>query len=162
MRRSMFVLVVLAVSLAFAAAASAMAPDQRTFQRQGTQAFDCGTFQDIFTFTTTVHVLTFYDSAGTPVKQVFHVHRVSTDTNSVTGKTLNSSADRIVTFDLITGTVSIDGQNDNTTYPGQGVVVQDVGKVILNADGTVIFEGGQHPNQVGDSFTGADYCSALS
>jgi hypothetical protein len=162
MRRLILVLAVPAVTLALTAAASAMAPDQRTFQRQGTQTFDCGTFQDIFTFTTTVHVLTFYDENGTPVKQVFHVHRVSIDTNSVTGKTLNSSADRIVTFDLITGTDTIDGQNDNTTYPGQGVVVQDVGKVILNADGTVIFEGGQHPNQVGDTFTGADYCSALA
>ena len=162
MRRLVFVLIVLAVTLALAAAASANPPDQRTFERQGTQTFDCGTFQDVFTFTTTVHVLTFSDQNGTPVKQVFHVHRVSTDTNSVTGRTLNSSADRIVTFDLVTGTETIDGQNDNTTYPGQGVVVQDVGKVILNADGTVIFEGGQHPNQVGDSFTGADYCSALS
>jgi hypothetical protein len=101
MRRLILALPALAIALALAAVASATAPDQRTFQRQGTQSLDCGTFQDIFTFTTTVHVLTFYDQNGTPVKQVFHVHRVSTDTNSVSGKTLNSSADRIVTSTIV-------------------------------------------------------------
>ena len=144
------------------ATASVTPPAQRTFQRTGTLSFDCGAFQDIFAFTTTVHVLTFYDQTGAAVKQVFHVHRDSTDTNSATGKTLRSSADRIVAFDLVSGTTTIDGQNDNTTSPGQGVVVPDVGRVILAPDGTVVFEGGQHPNQVGEPFTGASYCAALS
>jgi hypothetical protein len=162
MRRLILHLALPLVALVLVATASATAPAQRTFQRQGTLTFDCGSFQDIFTFTSTVHVLTFYDQSGTAVKQVFHVHRVSTDTNSVTGRTLKSSADRIVTIDLISGTTTITGQNDNTSSPGEGVVVQDVGRIVLNPDGTVIFAGGQHPQDVGEVFVGADYCSALA
>ena len=67
-----------------------------------------------------------------------------------------------MTFDLINGTTTIDGQNDNTTSPGEGVVVQDVGRIVLNPDGSVIFAGGQHPVGVGDVLVNADYCAALA
>ncbi len=152
--RRIVALSTIALGLVLAGSATAAPPDQQTFQRQGTVEFDCGSFLDVFTRASTIHQLTFYDANGVAIRQVLHVHRVSTDTNSVTGKTRNSSGDFTITSDLVTGSMTIVGQRENTSAPGEGVLVQDVGRLVLDIDGNVAFSAGPHQ--------GSDYCAALA
>ncbi len=50
--------------------------------------------------------------------------------------------------------MTITGQRENTSAPGEGVLVQDVGRLVLDIDGNVAFSAGPHQ--------GSDYCAALA
>jgi hypothetical protein len=107
-----------------------------------------------------VSVNTFYDSQGTPARVVVHDSFVETDTNSVTGKTLPFSGNRVETFDLIAGTRTVVGRSAVMTDPGRGIVIHDTGRVVFSAPFHVSFEAGPHDVLNGDVDQLA--CSALA
>jgi hypothetical protein len=107
-----------------------------------------------------VTVDTFYDSQGTTVRVVVHDSFVDTDTNSVTGKTLPFSGNRVETFDLIAGTRTVVGRSAVMTDPGHGIVIHDTGRNVFDAPFHVSFEAGPHDVLHGDVDQLA--CSALA
>jgi hypothetical protein len=105
-------------------------------------------------------VETFYDANGNPVKVVVHDGFTETDTNSVTGKTLPFSQTWVNTYDLVAGTRTVVGKALLMTAPGKGVVIQDTGRVDVDAPEHVSFEAGQHAPLHGD--LDQLVCTALS
>jgi hypothetical protein len=130
-------------------AASALAPLPVSFSFSNTGTVKCGTFNDQFTDFFEANAATYFDSAGNPVRFVIHWEHHSDDTNSVTGLTLHEHGHFTETFDLLSGTDTITGNEEIATRPGTGVVVQDVGKVVYDADGNLVFfAGGRKHSEV--------------
>ena len=106
-----------------------------------------------------VTVDTFFNSQGEPRKVVVHDSFLETDTNSVTGKTMRFSGNRVETFDLVADTRTVVGRSFVVTDPGHGIVIQDTGRVVFDAPFHVSFEAGPHDVLHGDADQLA--CSAL-
>jgi hypothetical protein len=155
--------VVLAVSLAFAAVASADAPTivQQTLHRSIPNFIQCPGFTVAGEFDVERTVMTFVDQSGTPIRQVIHVHFVGALTNTSTGKSIPDEGNQIVTNDLVAGTSTTDGRVRVDTVPGQGVILAQVGRVVRDAGGNVIFLAGQNDFQTGDFDQFCDYMASL-
>jgi len=91
---------------------------------------------------------TFYDDQGTPVRIVSHVHADGTLSNPLTGKSLPDSGDFKVTVDLATSETTTEGKTNVATSPGDGVVYQVVGRLVLSS-GEIVFEAGPHDDADG-------------
>jgi hypothetical protein len=131
------------------AAASAKAPDRTAFSFSNPGVTDCGAFEDQFTDFFDARAVTYFDSTGKPIRFVIHWEHHSNDTNSVTGLTLHEHGHFTESIDLISGTDTITGNEEVMNRPGTGVVVQDVGKVVVDADGNLIFfAGGRKHSEV--------------
>ena len=138
-----------ALSLFSPATASAKPPDRTAFSFSNPGVTDCGAFEDHFTDFFAARAATYFDSTGNPVRFVIHWEHHSNDTNSVTGLTLHEHGHFTETIDLITATDTITGNEEVMNRPGTGVVIQDVGKVVVDADGNVIFfAGGRKHSEV--------------
>jgi hypothetical protein len=135
--------------LASPAGASARTPERFTVSFATPGTVDCGTFQDQFTDFFDGAVTTYFDSAGNPIRIVVHWEHHSNDTNSVTGLTLHEHGHFTEVIDLLAGTDTITGNQEIMNRPGTGVVVQDVGKVVIDADGNIVFfAGGRKHSEV--------------
>ena len=129
-------------ALAGAGAASAQTPERFAFTEQDPGVIDCGGFEDHFTDFFEVKGTTFFGDGDAPVRMVLNVVHHSNDTNSVTGLTVHEHGHFIETFDLRTGTVTVTGNQEVANRPGTGVVVQDTGRIVFDADGNVVFFAG--------------------
>jgi hypothetical protein len=89
-------------------------------------------------------VETFYDQQGSATKVVVHDSFRETDTNSVTGKTLDFAANRTETFDFVAGTRVVSGRSFLVTDPSLGVLIYDIGHVVFDAPFHVSFASGPH------------------
>jgi hypothetical protein len=138
--------VALAVPLAFAAVAAADAPtiEQQTLHRSIPNFIQCPRFTVAGEFDVDRTVMTFVDHNGTPIRQVIHVHFVGTLTNTSTGKSIPDEGNQIATTDLVTGTSTVDGRVRVNTVPGEGAILFQVGRVVRDAAGNVIFFAGQN------------------
>jgi hypothetical protein len=153
MRRSMAMAAAVALTSAAGllgpAAASATAPERTAFSFSNPGVTDCGTFEDQFTDFFDAKAVTYFDSAGNPIRFVIHWEHHSNDTNSATGLTLHEHGHFTERIDLVSGTDTITGNEEIMNRPGTGVVVQDVGKVVYDADGNLIFfAGGRKHSEV--------------
>lgn len=128
--------------LAIPSAASARAPFRESVSFTGSDFIQCDGFQDQFTDFFNFKAATYFDSAGNPIRVVTHGEHHSNDTNSVTGLTLHEHGHFTVTDDLLTGTATITGNQEIMNRPGSGVVVQDVGRVVFDANGDLVFFAG--------------------
>jgi hypothetical protein len=152
---------IFALGLAWVLAGPASAAEpvraEDTFQFSGT--IDCGTFNDNFTDFFTITEVTFSDTAGNVSRVVDHVDHTSNDVNSVTGLALHEH-DRFMTIlDPATGTFTVDGAVIRMNRPGQGIVIQDVGRLVFDADFHMIFVAGHHEAlEQGDQA----FCNALA
>ena len=81
-------------------------------------------------------------SAGNLIRIVIHWEHHSNDTNSVTGLTLHEHGHYTETIDLLAGTDTLTGNQEIMNRPGTGVVIQDVGRVVYDADGNLVFFAG--------------------
>ena len=144
--KKLVLVVALAVPLAFAAGASADTPTivQQTLHRSIPNFIPCPGFTVAGEFDVERTVMTFVDQNGTPIRQVIHVHFVGTLTNTSTGKAIPDEGNQIVTTDLLTGTSTTDGRVRVNTVPGEGVILAQVGRVVRDADGNVVFFAGQN------------------
>jgi len=141
--------------------AGATAPSRFPAEFHGTGTVDCGTFQDNYVDDFTGDGTTFYNSAGQPVRIVIHWTHTSTDTNSVTGLALHEHGHFTETIDLVTGTDTYTGSQEVMTRPGFGVIIQDTGRQVYDADGNLIFfAGGRKHSEViqGDAL----FCEGLA
>jgi hypothetical protein len=144
--KNLVVAVALAVPLAFAAVATADTPtiEQQTLHRSIPNFIQCPGFTVTGEFDVERTVMTFFDQNGTPIRQVTHVHFVGTLTNTSSGKSIADEGNQIVTTDLITGTSTTDGRVRVNTVPGEGAILFQVGRVVRDAAGNVIFFAGQN------------------
>ena len=119
-------------------------PERFTVSFTAPGTIDCGTFEDQFTDFFDGAGATYFDSAGNPIRIVVRWEHHSNGTNSATGLTLHEHGHFTETIDLLTGTDTITGNEEIMNRPGSGVVVQDVGKVVIDAGGNVVFFAGGH------------------
>ena len=139
----------LGLALAVFGPAGAAAPDHFPIEMHGSGAVECGTFQDNFVDDFYGDGSVFYDSTGEPSLLVLHWSHTSTDTNSVTGLTLHEHGHFTETIDLVTGADTVTGNQEVLNRPGYGVIVQDTGRQIYDADGNLLFfAGGRKHSQV--------------
>lgn len=153
--------VMAAVALSSPAAASTRAPERFTLSFTSPGTIDCGTFQDQFTDFFDGAGAYYFDSTGNPIRIVVHWEHHSNDTNSVTGLTLHEHGHFTETVDLLAGTDTYTGNEEIMNRPSTGVVVQDVGKLVYDANGNVVFFAGGRKHSgvlLGDQV----WCEALA
>jgi len=139
--------------------ASAAAPTRAPFSDTYSDTIDCGTFNDDFVDYYDGTVTTWYDAAGNPTREVYHLTHLSDDVNSVTGRTIHEHGAFTEIIDYVKGTDSTSGRLEIATVPGSGVVVQDAGHIVLDADGEVVLDSLNHRQSIPDDDT--RYCQAL-
>jgi hypothetical protein len=102
-----------------------------------------------------------FDAAGTLVKEVLIIHFDGTETNdSDPMKSLTVNGERRLVFDYVAGTFTETGALRHVTARGEGIVLQQVGRVVNTIDFSAnLFTGGPHDMDVGnwDAF-----CAALA
>jgi hypothetical protein len=153
--------------LGFAAPASAIPPDRFSFPEEGSDPhfLQCDGFEIALTTTGTASGTVFFDDAGEVIKILVR-HRVrDVFTNSVTGKTVVNRGVFQETFTPIEGTddftATVTGFRFMGTFPGEGVVLQDVGRFEETSDGEILFVAGQH-DLLPETAEPAVICAALS
>ena len=148
-------------------AVSAAPPEVETFHNEGSFTFAAPCPNGVTlvgTFTEDVRVTTFFDRAGNPVRLQIKVNQSGAVTNPETGESVENPAHTTVFVDLVEGTETQVGLVFKATVPGAGVVFHDVGRVVHNAEGDLIFEAGPHDvlNTAGDHAVRANFCAALT
>jgi hypothetical protein len=125
-----------------AEAESARPPTREPVNFVGTGVVQCDGFQDNFVDFFVGSQTTFYDQNGEPVRLVIHAEHTSNDVNSVTGFTVHEHGHLTLTIDLITGTTTITGNQEIVNLPHKGIVLQDAGRVVFDAEGALVFFAG--------------------
>jgi hypothetical protein len=153
--------------LGFAVPASATPPDRFSFPEEDSDPhfLQCDGFEIALTTTGTESGTVFFDHAGEVIKVIVH-HRVrDVFTNSVTGKTVVNRGVFQETFTPIEGTedftATVTGFRFMGTFPGEGLVLQDVGRFEESPDGEILFVAGQH-DLLTEAAEPAVICAALS
>jgi hypothetical protein len=98
-----------------------------------------------------------FDAAGNPIR--LQIHRNIEGTFSANGITLRQIERGQVFVDLVEGTNTEVGLTFRVFLPGGGTVIADVGRLVFDAEGNLVFEAGSHPALHGDF---AALCAALS
>jgi hypothetical protein len=128
----------------------------------------CGTFEVLATFTGTLTFQALYNSDGLSLEGVFHFDVPGTLINSLTGKTITGNThdtdtvDLATPGDLSTATETFTGAFNISTGQSFGLVSHDVGKIVIDPSGNILFEGG--PHDILNNFPGfvQAVCAALS
>ena len=139
-----------------------------TFSDNFDSGVSCGTFDILISDTGTATYALHYSSAGLLLEVRVLRNIQGTFINSVTGKTIgndahfSSTADFATPGDPSTATVTLTGANGIATGQSIGLVAHDVGKVVFDPSGNILFEGGPH-NSI-DNFPAfvQAICAALS
>jgi hypothetical protein len=153
----------LAVALAVLTPTAALAtppdtfriPVEGTFIDEGASAA-CG-FDVLFEISGVQTVQVLYDAAGNPIR--VQVHKNFEGTFSANGITLRQIERGQVFIDLVEGTETDIGLVFRIFLPGGGTAIADVGRLVFDAEGNLIFEAGPHRALHGDF---AALCAALS
>jgi hypothetical protein len=163
MRRTRLMLVTLLVSamaVGLVSPAAADEPEKITFSVEITQTDNTSCdFPFLEEFEGRISITTFFDSEGNPIRVHLHLPFDGTLTNPATGTSVSATQDLIVVEDLEVGTTTFVGVRFRVNFPGLGHVLLDVGKVVFDADGNVIFEAGPH-QVINEDFEA--FCEALS
>jgi hypothetical protein len=157
----------LVLAMALAATAGAASTERFTFSFSGSEPHfqQCDGFEISLDTTSSGSVIVFFDETGEPIKFIVQSRGADTLTNSVSGKTV---VNRFVFEELFT---RIDGTDEFThalvgfrfmgTAPGEGLFIQDVGRIVYSPEEEqILFLAGQHEAE--DSDVGAAFCAALS
>lgn len=153
-------LIVLATGLGLVSPAAADEPEKITFSVEITQTDDTSCdFPFLEEFEGRITITTFFDSEGNPIRVQLHLPFDGILTNQATGTSVSATQDLIVVEDLEAGTTTFVGVRFRVNFPGLGHVLLDVGRVIFDADGNVIFEAGPH-QVINEDFEA--FCEALS
>jgi hypothetical protein len=147
------------LACALAAAAQARPPEVENFTDTFAAEQGCDGFTDEFSGSVNVRSTTFFNASGDAVRVRSHIRVRETDTNSVTGKTIAVRQNYSSIEDLATGTIADNGAVFISTSPGEGVVIQDTGKVVFDSHDDVVKVAG--PHQVLET-GGEIFCTALS
>jgi len=140
--------------------ASADQPDKITFTVEITQVDNTSCdFPFLEEFEGRITITTYFDSGGDPIRVMLHLPFDGTLTNQETGTSVSATQDLIVVEDLEAGTTTFVGVRFRVNFPGLGHVLLDVGKIVFDADGNVIFEAGPH-QVINEDFEA--FCEVLS
>jgi len=151
-------------SLAIAAPASAagLVKERSQYPLEFEGVVDCGTFEDDFVDRYQVTEIDVFDASGTLLRIEYHAVHTSVDTNAETGLFLEEHGHFYEVDDFVKGTITITGNQEVANRKGRGVVIQDVGRIVLDMEtfDVMFFAGGRKHSQVilGDVI----WCDALS
>jgi hypothetical protein len=95
-------------------------------------------------FTGRLVFLNFRDEAGNLVEQKVHVEARGTITNPVTGETVPVQEILNAFLDFEERTRTWAGMRLKATIPGLGSALVDIGRVIFDSSGNILFEAGPH------------------
>src|SRR5215218_8070827 len=148
-------------------AASAEQPTIQTeaFHRSPNPYIKCDTFDIRGEFDVERTVITYYDQDGTPVRQVFHIRVTGEVINAVPGASLPATREGTFTVDLVGGTTIRAGQTVMAVAPGEGVVLQEAGRLVRGPSGELLFAAGPagFADYLGGDPSGVqDLCAALA
>ena len=110
------------------------------------------------TFTFDMRTITFFNQQGQAVSATIHWNIAGIITNSASGNTYHDIGHFQMVLDLTTGEETDVGVSFNTSVPGLGPVLHEVGKVIFAANGDITFIAGPHNVLLG---TAPDICTVL-
>jgi hypothetical protein len=149
-------------------AARATPPDMFSGSDTGTDPhfLRCDGFEVQLATTGTFAGTLYFDRTGQVIRVLVRNRAVDVLTNSVTGKTVTNRGVFQELFTRIEGTDdfthSLVGYRFMATSPGDGVVLQDVGRIVYSPDEEQILQlAGQHHVPDGSEAT-AVFCAALS
>jgi hypothetical protein len=86
----------------------------------------------------------FHDEAGNLVERKVHVEARGTITNPTTGETVPLQEILNAFLDFEEGTRTWGGIRLKVTIPGLGSALVDIGRVIFDSSGNILFEAGPH------------------
>jgi hypothetical protein len=151
------------VALASVSVASAGAPVvEGPIHEEGSSVLaDCGSFQVLDVYELNIVQRLFFDKQGNLLRIVEQLWGTDTFTNSVTGKAYPMSFHNNVVVDFTTSPPqgASSGVGYRLVVPGAGAVFLDVGRIVIDRQGTVYFEAGPHQATDGDF---AGLCAALA
>ena len=166
LRRLLVPVIAVAWLLLLAASASATAPQRFSYPEDGSvpDFAQCDGFHISLSTTGSTTGTLFLDSQGGFARLLLHTQVRDTFTNSATGKTVVNRGE----FDEIFTPIGTDevthvlvGHTFMGTSPGEGVVLQDVGRMVYSpTDGQIVVSAGQH--HVPDDTDPALFCAALA
>jgi hypothetical protein len=144
MRKSTFLGTVAVLAIAFAAPAVATPPVAERFTDSAAEPVPCDGFDALLERHFSGTVRTYLDNEGTPIRMQVTARMAGSVTSSVTGKQVLLRGRIQLAQDLITGTTGFTGPVFMATDRGRGVVIQDTGRIVFDADGNVVLEAGPH------------------
>jgi hypothetical protein len=154
-------------ALGFAAPANATPPDRFAFSESASDPhfLQCEGFEIGLSTTASFSGTVFFDASGEVVRFIGRTQATDTLTNSVTGKTVVNRGEFQEIFTRIDGTDEFShalvGFRFMGTSPGEGLVLQDVGRIVYSPDEEeILFLAGQH--KVPDPGGEVVFCAALA
>jgi hypothetical protein len=160
-RRLLFPVIVGCVVLGLAAPASATPPERFSFPQEGSEPhfLQCDGFEIGLTTTGTTNVTLFFDDAGEVIKALFRTRVRDVLTNSVSG-VFQETFTRVDDTDEFTS--ALVGFRFMGIFPGEGLVLQDVGRIEFSPfEEEILFVAGQH-HLIDEASEPPVFCAALS
>src|SRR3990172_6823804 len=141
-----------AILFAIAPPAAAMPPEITTFTDEVIDEVfaTCTGFVVLSTYIVDVRITEFFDQDGNPKTLKVHIHFDGTTRNSATGKTVRDDAAATVTIDLVSGGFTVVGLGFVWTFPGEGLLFLNLGKITFDDAGNIVFVAGPHPLELED------------
>ena len=139
--------------------AQAAAPKFHETTYRFTGRVDCGSFVDRYSDRYRVATRTFLGPSGRAVRKIEHVRHTSTDRNSVTGLVVHQHDRYNVVTNLRNGTIRVAGGIFRINRPGKGMVIHDVGRIVMDKQQNLVFTAGRH-DVLGKAST--VFCKALA
>jgi hypothetical protein len=167
-RRLLLPAVVGCAVFGLAAPASATAPEIFRFPEQSYSEpgfGQCDGFALDLAGSQTEDFIVFRDESGRVVRVIHQGHVTETFTNSVTGESLTNRGDFMDTFTRIDGTDdfthTVVGFDFMAALPGEGLVLQQVGRTVFSLDGEeIVFFAGQ--SNISEEGVTPLVCAAIS
>ena len=143
-------IVLFAILFAIAPSAAAMPPEitTDTFGAIDEVFAICTGFVVLSTYTVDFRFTEFFDRDGNPKTLKVHIIFDGTATNSVTLKTVRDHSSAIVTIDLANGGFTVVGLGFVWTFPGEGLLFLNVGRIAFDSAGDIVFVAGPHPPEL--------------
>lgn len=155
------VVTILALVVVPAASAGQRSSQTYEFADPFTGSYDCGAFLVTYSGHDDGRVTDWFNAAGDPIMEIGQIRSWETDVNVSTGKSIYVTTDLMVHMDFVAGTVMLTGTRNLSTVPGQGVVVQHVGRVVIGPDGQPVSLSGKYP-EFEAAYMSQDFCAALA
>jgi hypothetical protein len=139
MLTTLFLLAILTITPVLAAT-----PDTYTWEGEFSYTVPCEGFELVGVGQERLRISTFFDRFGDPVRMQIHVAYDGTLTRPGSNLVLSDPQYAMLQSDLRKGTDTYVGLIYKLTIPGMGIVYQDMGRIVFDADFNVIFEAGTH------------------
>jgi hypothetical protein len=135
----------MALMLALAGSASAVESETETFHEERTDVLaNCGGFKVLDEQVIDGQITTFFDSAGNPDYARVHEQVQDFFYNSKTGEGFAETNTVNVVLDLQSPAGKEAGLTYHVTVPGEGVVLLEAGRLVVDEAGNLVLEAAPH------------------